>query len=149
MTVWTDEDIEELRRLHAAGISDRDIAKQCGRSESSIRNKRYKLGIVSHRMHAPRTRLGKLDLTRVSTDVLLAELKRREANPGFAVYALIGGVKLWLIGESTWSFGEQLAMLFSTLKAALRVADVEAARNPGVSVNVAELGKDMNRWLMK
>lgn len=44
-TEWTEELIEELRRLHAAGLSYRQIAMRLGRSRSAVCGKARRIGL--------------------------------------------------------------------------------------------------------
>jgi hypothetical protein len=46
MTSWTDEMIERLRRLHAAGCTDDEIASAMQTTPRAVNGKRWRLGLT-------------------------------------------------------------------------------------------------------
>ena len=46
MTTWTDPMIERLRRLHAAGCTDDEIAREMHTTPRAVNGKRYRLGLT-------------------------------------------------------------------------------------------------------
>lgn len=42
---WIPQDIEELRKLHASGLTPKQIAAKLGRSKNSIMSKLWRLGL--------------------------------------------------------------------------------------------------------
>jgi len=46
MTTWTDPMIERLRRMHAAGCTDDEIAREMRTTPRAVNGKRYRLGLT-------------------------------------------------------------------------------------------------------
>jgi len=46
MTIWTDEMIIRLRRMHAAGCTDEEIAPVLQTTARAVNGKRYRLGLT-------------------------------------------------------------------------------------------------------
>jgi hypothetical protein len=72
MSGWTDADVDRLRWLDELGTSTLGIAKDLGRSERAVANKRHKLGLSIKSDADP--------LARFTTAQLQAEIERRQGD---------------------------------------------------------------------
>jgi len=46
MTTWTDPMIERLRRMHSAGCTDDEIAREMHTTPRAVNGKRFRLGLT-------------------------------------------------------------------------------------------------------
>lgn len=53
MSVWTDEKVAELRRLHAQGLTDQEISKRIKIARNGVLGKRHRLGLKGNAQLKP------------------------------------------------------------------------------------------------